>query len=60
MRSIFTRSTAAALLASAAALTSLTLTPATARADPDARATGPFTWCPGQYQGFASGSERPN
>lgn len=60
MRSIFTRSTAAALLAGAAALTSLTLTPATAQADPDARATGPFTWCPGQYQGFASGSERPN
>lgn len=47
-------------LAGAGALTSVVGLPATAQADPG-RATGPFTWCPGQYQGFAgSGSGRPN
>ena len=54
------RTAAAALLAGTAALTGLVLTPATAYAEPG-RATGPFTWCPGQHQGFAgSGPGRPN
>ena len=53
------RTAAAALLAGAGALAGLALTPATAHADPG-RATGPITWCPGQYQGFAGGSGRPN
>lgn len=52
------RAAAAALLASAGAFASL-LAPAIAHAD--ARATGPFKWCPGQYQSFAgSGPDRPN
>ncbi|KAA0095957.1 hypothetical protein CIW49_20625 [Mycolicibacterium sp. P1-18] len=55
-----TRAAAAALLAGAGALAGTVLSPATAQADPG-RATGPFTWCPGQYQGFTpSGPGRPN
>lgn len=54
------RITAAAVLAGAGALAGLVLTPATAHAEPG-RATGPSTWCPGQYQSFAGGgSGRPN
>jgi hypothetical protein len=54
------RVAAAALLAGAGALSGLVLTPATADANPDARGTGPFTWCPGQHQGFAGGGpDRP-
>jgi hypothetical protein len=49
----------ATVLAAAAALTGGLGSP-TAQAEPG-RATGPFTWCPGQHQGFAgSGPGRPN
>lgn len=53
------RTAATALLAGAGALAGLVFTPATANAEPG-RATGPITWCPGQYQGFAGGTGRPN
>lgn len=53
------RAVAAAVLAGAGALASSVLTPAFARADP--QATGPYTWCPGHTQPFApSGQYRPN
>jgi len=54
------RAAAAALLAGGAAFSSLALTPAIAHADVG-RATGPNTWCPGQYDPFIrSGPQRPN
>lgn len=53
------RAAAAALLAGAGTLASLVVTPAIAHADP--QATGPITWCPGQYDPFyKSGPDRPN
>ena len=57
--SSLTRLAAATLLAGAAATATLVLNPATAQAE--ARATGPLTWCPGQYQGFPpAGAGRPS
>lgn len=54
------RFVAGALMSAGVAIAGMGLSPATAHADPG-RATGPFTWCPGQYQSFAGGgSGRPN